>query len=135
MLFRQKKKSFNLPKRMANPVPVSQIANLNFTHKIDANDVQDLEASERLRRMIFVTFEQEFKEMLFPSTKPQKLARVNLKEIYTRNIKIRRIINLFIRDADDYMDELVYTLHDIRRKKMAEDRRDIVRDLKHEHIR
>jgi hypothetical protein len=120
---------------MSTPVPVSKIAELNFTHKIDAKDVQDLKASERLRRMIFVTYEREFKEMLFPSTNPRKLARVNLKEIYISNLKIRRIINLFIRDADDYVEELVYTFHDIRRKKMKEDRRELVRDLKREHIR
>jgi hypothetical protein len=117
------------------PIETSKLANVNFLVDIAPNHVQDHDASLKLRRIIFATFPQEFKEMLFPSTHPKKLAQADLKEIYRSNINVRRVINIFIRDADDYLDEITYSLQDIRRRKLKDDRKDIVRDLKKEHIR
>jgi hypothetical protein len=120
---------------MAMPIATSKLSNVNFLLDIDPNHVQDHDASLKLRRIIFVTHPQEFKEMLFPSTHPKKLAQADLKEIYRSNVNVRRVINVFIRDADDYLDEITYSLQDIRRRKLRDDRKDMVRDLKKDHIR
>ena len=119
---------------MATPISTSKIANVNFLIDINPNHVQDHEASLKLRRIIFVTHPNQMKEMLFPSTNPKKLARVDLSEIYRRNTNIRRVINILIRDADDYLEEIEYFMRR-RKREERDDRKEIVRSLKEEHIR